>query len=426
MQEGRTSGEAQAGLAVTLQGGALNLHYAGQPVDLGEKWLVFYALLALSQPKSVSVEEIQDYHPWALLQPASVGRMLWRFTQQKEALHFGGRISTSPAKQSTKLFALQDSAAQRTSFWPDQSAIADHLHNLRSQRHSQALTLSEYTLLLQSGHVQQALDGLRELQKQPLSLNDSAHTEVLITTALDRLRGIYGTASQLPVLLRLYGQGGLNRANQARILVRLARHYTLSAQYPEAAAYFEKLKRLLGPDDGLEFCQYHINYGLYLRRTGDLVGAINHTLIAHEHAHTVHWWYGVQATQSNLSLMFTTLGEQHEGPARRMYFEKAKEWGQKGTTTNGITTQGEDDADIPLLLGYIHRVLGEYEQSRRCLEKAIHTAMRIPSYQDWWQSLEELANLEEALGNHEIAQVDRAQAAKIRILQKGQGERVNE
>ena len=386
---------------------------------LTPKWAVFYALLMLAQGQGLTLDEICDHHLWSKQLPASAGREIWRFCNEQEARFFGERISTSPPRQTTKVFALRPDLAAHVTFEPSQEAVTDFVQNLRSYRGSQAVTLSNLTLLMQSGHVEEALQKLQQLKEQPLSLNELAQTEAMIATALDRLYGFYGVAKQVERLKELYAQPGLSKTNKARLLVRLARYYTLSGQYVEAEFYYNKLRRLLTPDDGLEFTQYHINYGLYLRRQGDLERAIHHTLIANESAHIVEWWYGVQATQSNLALMYATLGAQKEGEARRMYLEKARDWAIKGRDTTAITTQGEDEADIPLLLGHIHRLLGEYAKARRYLQGAIASASNIPSYQDWWESLEELALLEEELGNHQAAADLRAKAVTIKARQKG-------
>ncbi|WP_135230817.1 hypothetical protein [Deinococcus fonticola] len=332
--------------------------------SLHERWLVFYAVLALNPSQYISVDEVHDYYPWSRLQHGSIGRMLWRFTTQEEAHLFGQRITHSPAKQATKLFALLPEVIQDVQFQPDQEAVAAHLRNLRSHRSGRAVELSEYTLMLQSGQVEEALSGLRALLPQDLSQNELAHTHALITTALDRLHGPIGTASQIPILLKLLDHNGLNRTNLARILIRLARHHTLCAEYPEAADYYARLKKLLGPQDGLEFCQYHINYALYLRRIGKLEEAIEHTLMAHDLAHEVQWWYGVQATQSNLALMYMHLGAYGHTPAERLNLQKAKQWALKGIRTTSGTLQGADEADIPLLLGCICRNLNEIEEAR--------------------------------------------------------------
>lgn len=408
---------------ISVVGGQPLLSVNGQDSNLNERWLVFYAVLALNPGTFVSVDDLHDYHPWSRLQHSSLGRMLWRFTTHEELALFGTRLTHSPAKQATKLFALLPEVMQDVQFQPDQEAVAAHLRNLRSHRSGRAVELSEFTLMLQSGQVQEALTGLRDLLREDLSQNELAHTHALITTALDRLHGPIGTASQIPVLLKLLYHNGLNRTNQARILIRLARHHTLCAQYSEAADFYARLKKLLGPQDGLEFCQYHINYALYLRRTGKLEDAIEHTLMAHDLAHELQWWYGVQATQSNLSLMYMHLGAQGHTPLERQHLQKAKQWALKGIRTTSGTLQGADEADIPLLLGCICRNLNEIEEARKWFDQAIALASAVPSYQDWWSAYEELALLEKKVGNAEAEQAAKAKAQEIRLLQQ---KRVNE
>lgn len=410
-------------LHISVIDGQLLLSVNGRTVDLSERWQVFYTVLALSPGRFTSVDELHDYYPWSRVQKGSVGRMIWRFSAQEEKALFGGRISHSPAKQATKLFALLPEVSRAVQFSPSQEVVAAHLRNLRSHRAGRAVELSEFTLMLQSGEVEEALAGLKRLLTGPLNLNEEAHAQVLIATALERLYGASGLEKQVAILLHVLRQHGLTRTNQARLLIRLARYYTLSSQYDEAADYYGQLKKLLGPHDGLEFCQYHLNYALYLRRRGQVEQAIEHTLMAHDLAHEVQWWYGVQAAQSNLALMYMHLGAYGQTPLERQHLQKAKGWALKGIRTTSATLQGADEADMPLLLGAICRNLNEIEEARKWLEQAIALASAVPSYQDWWSAYEELALLEKKVGNTAAYEAAKREAQEIRIRQQ---QRVNE
>lgn len=410
-------------LRISVTNEQLTLFINGQSVVLSERWQVFYTVLALNPAAFTSVDELHDYYPWSRVQRSSLGRMLWRFTLQEEGRLFGRRVTHSPTKQATKLFALLPEVACSLQFEPTQEVVAAYLRNLRSHRSGRAVELSEYTLMLQSGQVEQALNGLRQLLSESLSLNEEAHAHVLIATALERLYGAQGVKSEVATLLHYAGQTSLTRTNQARIFIRLARYYTLSAQYPAAEEFYDQLKKLLGPQDGLEFCQYHLNYALYLRRVGKLEQAIDHTLMAHDLAHEVQWWYGVQAAQSNLALMYMHLGAYGWTPLERQHLQKAKGWALKGIRTTSGTLQGSDEADLPLLLGSICRNLNEIDEARSWFDRAIELASTVPSYQDWWSAYEELALLEKKVGNIAGYQAAKEQAEHIRVLQQ---QRVND
>ena len=190
-------------LVVWRSGDLLTLENPQGVIPLTAKWAVFYALLALRQGQPLTLDELCDHHVWSKQAAASAGREVWRFVREHETRVFGGRISTSPARQATKVFSLLPELSSQVQFDPSPEIVADYLNNLRSHRSSQAVRLSELTLLMQSGHVEAALEQLRLLKKQPLALNDLAHTEVMITTALDRLYGSYGTAKQVETLIDL-------------------------------------------------------------------------------------------------------------------------------------------------------------------------------------------------------------------------------
>lgn len=412
-------------LTITLKQG-LSIGWQGRTLELTEKWQVFYTILALHGGEDVTVADIYDHYPWARLQPGSVGRMLWRFTNQQEPKFFGRRISVSPKKQASKLFALDPSLVASVRFEPSRADVANQLQNLRTHRTSQAVALSELNLLLQGGLVRQCHDQVQVLLAQPLSQNDLAHAQALLTGCLGRMYGVSATGPQMPVLLELLAQPGLTRSNQGRLLIQLARHHTLNHEYDQAAEYFAQLNRLLSPEDGVEFSQYHINYGLYLRRKGDMAGAIQHTMIAHDTAHSVQWWYGVQATQSNLALMNMVLGSHEQDAARQLYLERAKGWALKGLHTTEITSVGADEADLPLLLGTIYRFLKQPADARHWLQKAVLLAAQIPNYQCWWSAYEEIATLERQAGNAFLSRVAKDRAQQVRIQQEAEQQRVNE
>lgn len=401
-------------IEIAAEHGQLRLHSGGLELDLSERWRVFYALLALRQEGWVSADELSDYFPWNQVKREHIGKLLWRFIQQQETKVFGEAFTCSPPRQGTKLFRVRKNVVSRLRFVPGAEAVFEALHQLRQSHNNCSVLLSEYALLIQCGHLQEALGKLKALREQPLSEDDLAHAEALITSCLDRLYGVEGTGQQVERLQHLLTCDRLSRINQGRLRVRLARHHMRSEEYSEAAAHFASLKRLLRPEDGFEFCQYQLNYGLFLRRLGRHEEAIEQTLIAHECSHVLQWWYGVQAAQSNLALMNLSLAEHKSGSARRIYLFKAQEWALKGLQTTRVTIQGADEADMTLILGIIARELGEYIEGRQWLEQTISTSVRIPNYDDAIEGCEELARLEERVGDSHAAQLARRKAEELR------------
>ncbi|GHF40032.1 tetratricopeptide (TPR) repeat protein [Deinococcus metalli] len=401
-------------LTIRLHKDVCTIFWEGQPVPLSTKWVVFYTLLAVHNDRHVSTDEICDHHPWSRLSPHIAGRDMWRFTNTQEERFFGRRITHSPARQASKLFTLGLDPTRQVRFEPSRPVIADHLRTLRAQRNAIGMELSECTLLLYSGLVEQAHARLLDLSARILDVNERAHTETLITMCLDEQRGVDGTVAQLPTLHALLEQPGLNRLNRARLLIRLARHATLSSDYDAARPHYDALRSLLVPEDGVEFCQYHINYGLYLRRTGKLEQAIHHQRVAHEAAQNAQWWYGVYAARSNLALMYLNVAEQSPPMSRRANLERALDWAQRASTTATLTRQPVSQAVAAVLIVRTSRLLGHMTQARHWLT----VAQSYPDLPDRDSHLavtyDELAAIEDDSGNHFLADVARAQAAQLR------------
>ena len=209
-----------AALTVELDKEVCRLVWKGQLLPLSEKWVVFYALLAVNHERHVSTDEVCDYHPWSRLSPDVAGRDIWRFTQTQETNHFGHRISSSPTRQASKLFTFALNPQSDLQFAPHRPAVFDHLRSLRSHRNTVALELGECTLLLQSGLVFQALARLNALRHPALSANDQAQILTLTTMCLEEQGGVEGTTSQVPLLLAALTLPGLNRLNRSRMLIR--------------------------------------------------------------------------------------------------------------------------------------------------------------------------------------------------------------
>jgi hypothetical protein len=401
-------------LTLGLHKDICTVSWQGRPIALSHKWVVFYSLLAVHNDRHVSTDEICDYHPWSRLSPHIAGRDMWRFTNTQEQRFFGRRITHSPARQASKLFTLNLDPERQLHFEPNRPAVADHLRTLRAQRNAISMELSECTLLLYSGLVEQAHARLRELSDRTLDVNERAHTETLITMCLDEEHGRDGTVMQLSTLRALLEQPGLNRLNRARILIRLARHATLSGEYDDARPLYDDLRNLLVPEDGVEFCQYHINYGLYLRRTGKLEQAIHHQRVAHESAQTAQWWYGVYAARSNLAVMYLSVAEQSPPLSRRANLERALDWAMRASTTATLTRLPVSQAVAAVLVVRASRLLGLYDQARHWLT----IAQQYPNLPDQASHLavtfDELAALEDACGNHFLADVAREQAERLR------------
>lgn len=382
---------------VRLLGESLTFEVEKKDIALSQKWAIFYALLLLREGKPLTVDEVCDHHPWSKQLPASAGREIWRFVKEKERRHFSFSLTSSPPHQGTKIFCAP--AGVQVTWEPSRQTIVEALASLSRHHLSEPVELSEATLLMQSGMVVEAEKRLRELLSELGSINSQAHAQALLTSCLERQHGIRAVQERTALLHGLLEYTELTTTNRARILIRLARYYTLSEQYPQANTLYTELSALVTPFHGLEYAHYLINHGLYLRRVGDLKGAIRQTRFAHDQAQAMQWWYGVQATQSNLALMHVTAGEQLGGQARKMEFEQALKWAMKCSSTTDATSQGADEADVAILLGQIHRELENYPLARRWLDTAIRVAKQVPNYQDLRDAYAELLKLEEVLGN---------------------------
>lgn len=404
-----------AALTVELDKEVCRLIWKGHPLPLSEKWVIFYALLAVNQERHVSTDEVCDYHPWSRLNPDVAGRDLWRFTQTREANHFGHRISSSPARQASKLFAFALDPQSQLQFIPHRPAVFDHLRSLRSHRNNVALELGECTLLLQSGLVLQALARLNALRDHKLSANDQAQILTLTTMCLEEQGGVESITSQVPLLLAALGLPGLNRLNRARILIRLARYHTLKGQYDQAHGYFLSLRSMLTPEDSVEYCWFHINYGLYLRRTGHLERAIHHQRLAHDVAQMAQWWHGVFSARSNLTLMHLSLAESSPPALRKRLLHQALDWALRAHSTVTLTRQPLAMAETSVLVARSYRLLGHIREARHWLENARkvdhHPDLSLHLAVVW----DEEAALEEQLGHHFHAHWARRQAAACRV-----------
>ncbi|WP_135230256.1 tetratricopeptide repeat protein [Deinococcus fonticola] len=392
-------------LTVQLVKDTFTLCLAHEPLALPHKWVIFYTLLAVNHNRHISTDEVCDHHPWSRLTPDIAGRDLWRFTRKHEERYFGRRVTHSPTRQATKLFTLLPEVTAHLTFYPDQATVSDHLRSLRQHRNQVAMQLSECTLLLQGGLISQALGRLQHLRTQPLNINDLAHTETLITMCLHELHGAEGTAGQVPVLQHLLRASGLNRLNRARLLIRLARQATLSAQYAEAHGYFEQLRQALLPEDGVEYCWYHVNYGLYLRRTGHLQEAMHHQRLAHDTAQIAQWWHGVFAASYNMAMMHLSAHEQAPPAGKPRHLTQAFDWAMRAYSTAVLTRQPVALADTSVLLGLIEGRRGHLPEARHWLR---HSQYRLPDTGEHYPSDQvvyaELARIESTAGNHFLAQ----------------------
>lgn len=401
-------------LTVELVKDTFNLHHNQSPLALSQKWVVFYTLLAVNSERHVSTDEVCDHHPWSRLTPDIAGRDLWRFTRAQEEKHFGERITSSPARQATKLFTLTPDITRRLRFLPDQATVSDQLRSLRQHRNQVAMELGECALLLQSGLVQQAIDRLQELRAQNLNVNDLAHTETILTMCLDEHYGIRGTAGQVGVLKDFLKHAGLSRLNRARVLIRLARHYTLSAQYDEARHHYAALRMLLMPEDGIEYCWYHINYGLFLRRTGQLDEALHHQRLAHDAAQVAQWWHGLYSARYNLALMHLTVAENSPQLARQRHLQQALEWAMKAYATVVLTRQPISMTDCAMLIAILHRHLGHVQKARHWLNQALRSPIYHPQQHPHQAVVyTELSLLEEQAGNYFLAGLARDKANSL-------------
>ena len=395
-------------LTIQLVKDSFTLHRGHDPLALPPKWVIFYTLLAVNSNRHISTDEVCDHHPWSRLTPEIAGRDLWRFTRTHEERYFGQRITHSPNRQATKLFTLLPDITRNLFFQPDQATVADHLRSLRQHRNLVAMQLSECTLLLQSGLVKQALERLLALKNQSLNINDLAHTETLITMCLHEFHGPSGTAGQIPVLEHLMTQPGLNRLNRARLLIRLARHATLTVNYDQAHTYFDQLRSTLLPEDGVEYCWYHVNYGLFLRRTGQLHEAMHHQRLAHDTAQVAQWWHGVFAASYNMALMHITASEESPAAVKSLHLAHALEWAMRAYSTVVLTRQPVAISDTSVLLALIEGRRGHVTETRHWLR---HSQYRVPDTTEHYPSdvvvYDELARVESSAGNHFLAHVTR-------------------
>ena len=403
-----------ATLTFQLDKDLCRLLWNGYALPLSEKWVVFYALLAVNHERHVSTDEICDHHPWSRLSPSVAGRDLWRFTRTQELGLFGHRITTSPVRQTSKLFTLALDGRAELQFDPARPAIFDHLRSLRVHRNTVAVELGECTLLLQSGLVTQALERLETMRDSTLSANDQAQILTLTTMCLEDQGGISATEAQVPLLLAALRLPGLNRLNRARLLVRVARYHTLKGHYDQAHAHFVTLRSLLVPEDGVEYCWFHINYGVYLRRTGHLERAIHHQRLAHDVAQVAQWWHGVYSARSNLTLMHLSLAETSPAPARKRLLQQALDWSLRAHSTVTLTRQHLAMAQTSLLVGRTYRLLGQIKEARHWLDNARlvhhHPELSLHLAVVW----DEQALLEKQCGHHFHAHLAQVQAAACR------------
>ncbi|GAA5504209.1 hypothetical protein Dxin01_03978 [Deinococcus xinjiangensis] len=393
-------------LVVRSVGDQLVLEADHGPLHLSQKWAVFYALLLLRGGDLLTADELCDHYPWSRQSPASAGKEVWKFVREQEQRHFGRKVTDSPPKQASKVFYLRTEGVTMEC-QPSAVNLREALAVLSRHQLSEPVDLSEITLLMQSGIVLEAERRLRELLPTLLCRNSQAHAHALLVSCVERQHGAAACEQEVAALQAFVGDPDLTIANRARVLIRLARYCTLTERYPQAKEYFGRLEAMLTPAQGLEYAHYLINHGLYLRRMGDLRGAIRQTRFAHDQAQSLQWWYGVQATQSNLALMHVTAAEALTGTARISTFEQALKWALKCSNTTDATAQGADEADVAILLGQIYRELGQLPLARRWLESAIRVSKQIPNHQDLRDAYAELLKLEQAAGNHfgqEVAQ----------------------
>lgn len=405
-------------LTVQLDKEICRLVWNGYVLPLSEKWVVFYALLAVNHERHVSTDEVCDHHPWSRLSPGVAGRDLWRFTRTQELVLFGHRITSSPARQASKLFTLVLDDKMQLRFDSARPAVFDHLRSLRSHRNNVAVELGECTLLLQSGLIAQAFERLEALQDSSLSANEQAQILTLTTMCLEEQGGIEATAVQLPLLLSALHLPGLNRLNRARLLVRMARYYTLKGHYDHAHRSFVTLRSLLVPEDGVEYCWFHINYGLYLRRTGHLERAIHHQRLAHDVAQVAQWWHGVYSARSNLTLMHLALAEKSPPLHRQRLLRQALDWALRAHSTVTLTRQPLAMAETSVLIARTYRLLRQTREAQHWLDNARlvdhHPELSLHLAVVW----DEQALLEEQDGHHFHAHLARVQAATCRAEQE--------
>ncbi|GAA0501466.1 hypothetical protein GCM10008937_06170 [Deinococcus depolymerans] len=400
-------------LTAALHKGACAVYWQGEPLDLSEKWVVFYTLLAVHEDRHVTTDELCTHHPWSHLAPDVAGRDLWRFTRQHETRFFGQRITSSPARQGSRAFTV---SSVQVAFQPDRRSVADHLRSLRSQGGDFPLELGECTLLLQGGLVDLALARLEELRGRVRNANDAAHLETLRAMCLDEQGGFRATAPHLGTLLHLLHSPELTRVNRARILTRAARHHMLAGEAHLAQETFTLLRSLLSPEDGPDYCLYHLNYGLFLRRLGDLDRALHHQRLAHDVALRVQWWHGVYSARSNMVIVYLSLAEAGPSRARGRHLERALEWALRTHSTVTMTRQPLAMAETALLIARAYRLLSRPAWARHWLRRAAATAHHPDAHEHLARCWEELALLEHQEGNLFTAEQARQRAEQERAL----------
>lgn len=398
-------------LTAALHKDGCALHFQQAPLALSEKWVVFYTLLAVHEDRHVTTDEVCGHHPWNHLSPDVAGRDLWRFTRTQEARFFGRRVSSSPVRQSSRAFTLSD---VHVTFAPDRRSVADFLNGLRSGGGDLALEIGECALLLQGGLVDLALARLEELRGRVRSANDAAQLETLRAMCLDEQGGFRATAPHLPALLLLLQRPELSRVNRARILTRLARHHMLAGETTQAQETFGLLRNLLTPEDGPDYCLYHLNYGLFLRRRGELDRALHHQQLAHDVALRVRWWHGVYSARSNMVVVYLSLAEASGPRTRTRYLERALDWAQRTHSTVTMTRQPLAMAETALLVARAYRLLGYADWAAHWLDRAMETTHHPDPAWHLSQCWEERALLAEADGHHFIADQARRQARQWR------------
>lgn len=328
----------------------------------------------------------------------------------------GQRITQSPARQATKLFTLSTEITKHLQFYPNRPTIADHLQSLKSHRHSMTNQLSECTLLMQSDLAKPALERLKEMRKQPVNTNELAHIEALITMCIDELYGSSGNERQIHSLESLLEVPDLNRINRARIIICLAQFYTFKEDYNIAKSYFTQLRSLVTPEDNIEYCWYHLYYGLFLRKVRQLDQAIYHQRLAHDSAQVGQWWHGVYAARYNLALIFISLADKSSRPANQKYLQDALKWANKAHDIALLSRKLTNKAEVSLLIAQIHRKRKTWLEARQWLDICLETNFPQQSKYDAHMSTvyQEIALMEEAFNNYFSATIARQKALQHR------------
>lgn len=383
-------------LTAALHKNGCEVHWNGHPLQLSEKWIVFYALLAIHEDRHVTTDEVCGHHPWTRLAPDVAGRDLWRFTRTQEVRYFGQRITSSPARQGSRAFTV---SGPQVVFQPDRRSVADYLNSLTMRGGDLQVDLGECALLLQGGLVELALERLEGLRDRARSVNDTAQLETLRAMCLDEQGGFHSTAPHLPTLTRLLQRPDLTRLNRARILTRTARHHMLAGETTAAQEVFTLLRSLLSPEDGPDYCLYHLNYGLFLRRRGELDRALHHQHLAHEVALRVQWWHGVYSARSNMVIIHLSLAEVGPSRIRTRHLERALDWALRTHSTVTMTRQPLAMAETALLVARTYRLLDQPAWARHWLTRAMDTAHHPDPNEHLACCWDEQALLEEARGH---------------------------